>query len=118
MSTRYRENQGGVLHAQCGRRRGHSITEKVVRGLCLKDTESGRTRAEEIQDQRQSVLNIPLMGGKECQGLLPGSLEMWRSHRCSWKLGRGQCRGFSHPSGEIRQCLEFATGSWKFGSTE
>ena len=77
-----------------------------------------RTQAEEIQDQRQRVLNIPLMGGKESQCLLPGSLETWTSHRCPWKLGRGQCRGFSHLSKEIRQCREFAMGSWKLGSTE
>ena len=62
-----------------------SVTEKVVRGLSPEDTESGRTRAEEIQDQRQRVLNIPLMGGEEGQGLLPGSLETWTSHRCPWK---------------------------------
>ena len=53
-----------------------------MRGLSPEDTESGRTRAEEIQDQRQRVLNIPLMGGEEGQGLLPGSLETWTSHRC------------------------------------
>ena len=56
-----------------------------MRGLSPEDTESGRTRAEEIQDQRQRVLNIPLMGGEEGQGLLPGSLETWTSHRCPWK---------------------------------
>ena len=97
---------------------GTASQRRWCMGLCLEDTESGRTRAEEIRDQRQSVLNIPLMGVKECQSPLPGSLEMWTSHRCSWKLGRGQYRGFSHPSREIRQCLEFAMASWKLGSTE
>lgn len=46
MSTRNHENQGGVLHARCGRRRGHSVTEKVVCGLSLEDTGGGDSGPE------------------------------------------------------------------------